>query len=609
LENFKHNSNKKLQMTTSRTISKLSGFIFLAILLACISCGGESTGDEGQNVKKSSIPDGFVVRVHLNSNTSGLNALLAGTAVASEILDPNVHCRLLETDPDDFGPRPYLAVGRPEIKILETGGMAISYEIREEAVWDNGTPISAYDYAFTLKVIKNPKSDAASLRPWVEFVEDVVIDDHNPKKFTVICSKTYLLAEHVTGALPVFPAYFYDPQGLMSDFTLPELNSKTNIDRLKADPRIRDFAEVFNEKYNHEPDMIVGGGPYQITEVATHQHIKLTRKKEWWGDKVDVDYIAAYPEKIHFKIIDDDNNAILSLKEQELDVMSHIPEDHFLELEGNTRATDNFHFYSPNSFDYKYIGINTKDPKLSDVRVRKAIAHLVDKQHVVDQLSSGLASAVNGPVSPLKTYCNKDVPELEFSIEKAKALLAQAGWTDTDGDNILDKVVAGQKLDLKLKTVYPQGKQFYKNLAQILKDEASRVGIEIDMIAVEGSVLFDDLKKRNFDLICLGWSRSPNLDDFKQIWHTSSDTYDGSNASGFGTEESDQLIDDIRTTIDEAKRNEMYMRFQEIIGEEQPYIFLVAPKQCIAINKRFTDAPASSLRPGYWVRLFKLAEN
>jgi len=395
----------------------------------------------------------------------------------------------------------------------------------------------------------------------------------------------------------------------MSDFTLPELNSDTNLDRLKDDPRIKDFAEVFNEKYNHEPEMIIGGGPYQVTEVATHQHIKLTRKKEWWGDKVDVDYIAAYPEKIHFKIIDDDNNAILSLKEQELDVMSHIPEDHFLDLKENSRATDNFHLYSPNSFDYKYIGINTKDPKLNDVRVRKAIAHLVDKQHVVDELSSGLASAVNGPVSPLKKYCNKNVPELEFSIEKAKALLTEAGWADSDGDNILDKVVEGQKLDLKLKTVYPQGKQFYKNLAQILKDEASRVGIDIDMIAVEGSVLFDDLKKRNFDLICLGWSRSPNLDDFKQIWHTSSDTYDGSNASGFGTEESDKLIEDIRTTIDETKRNEMYMRFQEIIAEEQPYVFLVAPKQCIAINKRFTNAPASSLRPGYWVRLFKLAEN
>ncbi len=481
-------------------------------------------------------------------------------------------------------------------------------KIREEAVWDNGTPITAEDVIFTTKTIKNPKVNAALLRSFFESVEDIIINDNNPKKFTVICNKSYHLAEFVISTQLVFPAYFYDPQGLMIDFSIPELNDPSNLGQLIANPRIVDFAEEFNTKYSHEPEMIVGAGPYKVTEVVTHQVIKLERKKDWWGDNIDVDYIAAYPPKILYKIIDDDNTSILSLKEQELDVMTYVPEEHFLELKESKRASDNFNFYAKNSFAYRYIGINMNQSKLNDVRVRKAIAHLVDKQVVIDELCNGLASIVDGPVSPLKKYYNHNIPKVEFSVSKAKELLTEAGWVDTDGDNILDKVVDGKRISLNLKFVYPQGKQFYKDIAQILKDEAARVGIHIEMASREWAVLMDDLKGRNFDLICLGWGQTPFLDDFKQTWHTSSDTYEGSNIVGFGNHQTDLLIDNIRETIDESKRNEMYLKFQEIVAEHQPYIFLVAPKLCTAISKRFKNAPASALRPGYFVRLFQLAE-
>ncbi|MBL4649814.1 MAG: hypothetical protein JKY03_08785 [Aureispira sp.] len=353
---------------------------------------------------------------------------------------------------------------------------------------------------------------------------------------------------------------------------------------------------------------MVGAGPYQVSEIKTGQHVKLVRKKNWWGDKVNVDYIAAYPTKIYFKIIENDNNALLSLKEQELDVMTYIPADKFLELKKNERAVKNFNFYTPDAFGYRYIGMNMAQPKLSDVRVRKALAHLVDKKHLVEEICSGLATSVNGPVSHLKNSYNKDIPTISFNIEKAKALLDEAGWKDTDGDNIRDKIVEGQKLSLSLKFLYPKGKQLYKDIGQVLKDEAIRAGIDINMIKTEGAVMLEDLKKREFDLTCLGWSQSPLPDDFKQIWHTTSNTYEGNNMVGFGNEESDKLIEEIRKTMDEEKRNQMYRRFQEIIADQQPYVFLFSPKSCTAVSKRFKNSEAVSLRPGYFVRYFQLAD-
>lgn len=586
-------------------IIQIQKLFLLGLFAVCMSCGGGKTPGTETDPK---APKDFTVRVLLRGNTDGLNALLAQSAISTEILDHNVHSTLLEMNPEGYELRPFLAVARPEIKVQGDGKMTITYEIREEAVWDNGTPITGHDYAFTLKAIKNPKTDAAPLRPFFEFVEDVVIDQNNPKKFTIVCNKPYLLSEFATGASVILPAYFYDAQGLMSDFKITELNNPANYDKLSNDPRIVDFAADFNNNYNHEPEKIVGAGPYQVTEINTHQHVKLERKKNWWGDKANVDYIVAYPEKILFRIIDDDNNALMSLKERELDVMTYIPEEQFLELQNNDRVTQHFNLYTPNSFSYKYIGLNMKNDKLSDVRVRKAIAHLVDKKHVVEQLCSNLATPVNGPISALKKYYNKNIPEIDFNIEKAKALLAEAGWKDSDKDNILDKMVGGQKVSLKLKFLYPQGKQFYKDIAQVLKDEAARVGVEIELMPTEWSVMLEDMKKRNFDLICLGWSQQPTLDDFKQVWHTSSNTPEGSNIVAFGNKESDQLIDKIRETMDETQRNEMYMKFQEIVAKEQPYIFLVAPKLCTAISKRFTNATSTAMRPGYMVRLFKLEE-
>ncbi len=591
----------------SNNIFRFSNLFLICCFLSCLSCNSTSTEENTEtNSKKKIVDEEFTVRIYLGGNTDGLNGILAQSAISGEILDNNVHASLLEANPDGFEFRPFLATERPEIKVLEDGSMTMDFEIREEAVWDNNTPVTAKDVAFTLKAIKNPKVNSAHLRPWFEFIEDVIIDDDNPKKFTIKCNKTYLLAEAVAGAFGVYPAYFYDPQELMSVFSIPELNNPANLNKLKSNSRIIDFADDFNFKFTHEPDMIVGGGAYQVTEMATHQYIKLELKENWWGNNVDVDYIAAYPEVLLFKIIDDDNNAILSLKEQELDVMTYIPEESFIELKENKRATDNFHLYTPNSFAYKYIGFNMNRPKLKDVRVRKAISHLLDKDIVVNELCSGFASTVDGPVNPMKKYYNKNLPKIEFNIEKAKSLFKEAGWSDSDGDNILDKVIDGKKTQMSLKFIYPQGKQFYKDVVQILKDEAERVGVHIDMVSSEWSVMQKDLNNKNYDLSGLGWGQTPFLDDFKQIWHTSS--FAGSNTVGFGNEETDLLIDQIRVTMDESKRNEMYLKFQEMVVEQNPYIFLVSPKLCTAISKRFKNAPSTPLRPGYWVRLFQLAD-
>ncbi len=116
----------------------------------------------------------------------------------------------------------------------------------------------------------------------------------------------------------------------------------------------------------------------------------------------------------------------------------------------------------------------------------------------------------------------------------------------------------------------------------------------------------DDIQKRDFELMSLTWQQSPADDDLTQIWHSKSDTADGSNRVGFNNPEADKIIDELRVCMDEEKRRELYLRVQEIIADEQPYIFLVTPSERIIINKKFTNTQVSTARPGFRAGEFKL---
>lgn len=600
------------------TTNHLSTMIYAAVryllwvgLVLSLGACNSPNDPEPAETPKNTLNQEFTVKVFSKDDPGDLNALVTQNGYANNILDQNVHAALLELNPnnyDDF--LPYLAVSRPTIEAMDGDRVAIRYEIRPEANWDDGTPITGDDVAFTLKAVKNPRVNSAPLRTFVEFVQDIEIDPTNPKKFTLYC-KPYLLAEAATGTLSIFPAYFYDPQALLSEYTVADLSDDSRTEEMMKEQRLIDFAEDFNGNYSNEPDQIVGAGPYQVAEIQRGQFVRLERKKDWWGDQVDAAHINAYPTTLMYRVLADDNNAITALKEQELDVMNYIPEEKYLEIKENERINQHFNLYTPPGFAYRYIGINTKRPQLSDVRVRRALAHLIDKDYVANDLANGLATPVNSPVSTLKPHFNKNLPTVKFDVEKARQLLAEAGWADSDGDNVLDKMIDGKRESLRLRFIYGQGKQFYKDVAQILKDEAARVGIEIVLTPLEFSVMIERLQDRDYDLSCLAWGQGPLLDDFKQIWHTESDSRNGSNMVSFGNAETDQLIEQIRVTTDDTdgKRTQLYHRFQEIVAEQQPYVFLVAPKLCTAIHKRFTNAPALSMRPGHMVRLFQLDPN
>ncbi|MFK7798197.1 MAG: ABC transporter substrate-binding protein [Aureispira sp.] len=598
-------------MKISQTLKHLG--LAIGLLSALTACNGDTptNPDPSVNQTETNTTRSELV-IHEIDDPDGMNPLVSNAA-NSLYIHNNMFSKLLVYDLQTLKLTPQLAKTLPEIKVLDegpyAGGMSLTYEIHPEAKWENGDPITAADYVFTIKAIKNPKVNGAQLRPYFDFLDAIEVDSENDRKFTIYSKQRYFRAEESSGQEAfVLPEYHYDPEGLMQSFTIEQLSDPANQDELMRNPTISRFAQAFNSaEYSRDPAMVVGSGPYKFVEWSERQRIVLERKTDWWGDKVEGrQTLEAFPPKIIYRVISDMTAAITNAKDGQIDVIRTIPPTKYIELKEDPNFSSNFDLSTPDQFAYHYIGFNLKRPQFKDKRVRRAIAHLIDRDEMIGAIFEGMAIKTNGPINPTKPYYNENLKDIEYNPELAAQLLKEAGWKDSDGDNILDKMVDGKKVDMKVEFKYNQGNTVRKNIGQILMDEAARVGIEVTLTPVEFAKLLTDADKREFDMVALAWVKTPGLDDMKQVWHSEADRQGGSNRVGFGTPESDQLIDEIRVTLDKEKQRALYLRVQEIIYEEQPYVFLFVPAERIAINNRFDGTEVSPQRPGYRDASFKL---
>ncbi len=551
----------------------------------------------------------FIVNVRLADDPGKLNPLLSLNGYAEQVMG-SIFMSLQEFDSGDYSLRPALARKAPIHRKIDTGpltgGIAYDFEILEAAKWDDGKPVLASDYVFSLKAMFNPEVAAAPYRSFFDFIDEVVIDEKNPKRFSVLTNKTYFLSEAAMSSISIYPQHIYDPESLLEAFSIPDLKNDS-ITKTSKEILLK-FANQFQSPlHSSDPKGIIGCGPYKLVEWESGQTIILQKKENWWGDKLAKEQPAliALPDEIRYKIIPDNAAALAALKGGQLDVVSEINPQAFSELKQNTYVKKTFDLHTAPTLKFYYIALNGKRPWLNDSKVRRAIAHLTDVEQIIKSYLGGLVQRVTGPIHPSKPFYNHELPPIEFDIKKASQLLAEAGWTDSDGDGILDKNIKSRKEQLSLKYIYTSDNETGEAVGLLLKQAAERVGIRINVTGMEFSTAVKAYRGRDYDLAYFLWSKLPGPQDMKQLWHTSSDIPNGGNRTGFGDSSSDALIDSISTTLDEETRKDLYLRIQKRIYDDQPYVFLYAPLERIVINKKF-KASTSALRPGFSIRQFHL---
>lgn len=474
----------------------------------------------------------------LNAEPKSLNPI-----TTSELYSRYVRAYITETlmnrDVDTYKWKPLLA----ESYTTSKDGKMFTFKLRKELKWHDGKPVTAKDVKFSFDVIFIPEYKANHLRPYYEGVEYAkVIDDHT---IAFKMKQKYFKNFDVVAGLTVIPMHIYK-------------DAKKGAKKNKS---------------------LIGTGPYKLEKWQKGRRIILKRNKSWWGNNV-LDYKAEYNfNKIIFRFVGEDNIRLEMLKKGDLDFVDmDNPEIFVKKAVGPLWGKKVFKKKVSNSAPkaYRYIGFNFKREIWQDLRVRQAMAHLVNRQFLNDKFRFGMSELATGPYYRKSPYANKSIKPFEFNPKKSLKLLKAAGWADTDKDGVLDKVINGKKVDFRF-TLINANKVVMKYYT-VFKEDAKKIGVDVQLKLLEWNALVKLLDEKNFDAVTMGWGGGSVEPDPKQIWHSSSSARGGSNYISYSNKKVDTLIDQLREELNEKKRIPLHKKIHKLIHNDVPYVFLFNDK-------------------------------
>lgn len=481
--------------------------------------------------------DPNVLVEHINAEPGLLNPILSTDAYASNV-QSYIFETLLDLDNETLNFKPVLS----ERWEVSKDHLQYTFYLRKNVKWQDGEPFTADDVVYSYNKIQDPKVDAAIQRISFKDVEKVKALDTYTVRFTY--KKPYFRALLVCGAIPIVPKHIFDDG--------------------------RDFN---SHPANRSP---IGTGPFIFKEWKTKQKIVLEQNKSYWKEPPQLKGIV-------FRIIEDSTVPFQELKKGNIDLAS-------IRAIQWERGTDSSSFKGQfNKAEYflpgySYIGWNMEKPFFNDKMVRRALSMMIDKEKVLRTMLFGHGVIVEGDQYYFSDAYDRSIQPYPFNKEEALKLLEASGWVDHDGDGIRDKNGVPFKFDF----LYGAGSNFAAQLATMLREDLLKAGILMELRGLEFNALIRSLDSRDFDAVTLAWSGAPVMNDPYQIWH-SSQISEGSNFVGFKNKEADEVIENIRSEFDDAKRNVLYKKLQKILHEEQPYTFLFTQASLVAYNKRFTN--------------------
>jgi peptide/nickel transport system substrate-binding protein len=415
-------------------------------------------------------------------------------------------------------------------------GKRITFHLRKGVTWHDGKPFTSEDVLFTYRRMIAPNTPTA-------YAEDFkqVKRAEAPDPYTVV----------VEYGKPFAPALASWGMHILPKHLLAE------------------YPDISRSPLNKKP---VGTGPFRFVEWKTGEKTVFETNPDYFEGR-------PYLSRVITRVIPDPATMFLELKSGGIDMMGVTPLQYTRQTE-TEEFRKSFHKYRYLSFGYTYLGFRLSHPLFSDKRVRQAIAHAIHKKEIIDGVLFGLGQEATGPYKPGTWVHNPDVKRYPFDPEKAKALLAEAGWKA--GDGVLEK--GGRAFSFTVLT--NAGNESRAKTAAIIQQNLAAVGIKMEIRTLEWAAFINEfVDKRKFDAVILGWSISQDPDQY-DIWSSKKTGPKELNFVGFQDAEVDRLLEEGRRTFEAEGRKKAYFRIQEILAEEQPYVFLYYPDALPVVHKR-----------------------
>ncbi len=482
-------------------------------------------------------PKGGVLNYHLENEPESLHPIMNGDLYTSYV-NGYVQDSMCTRDFNTWELMPRIA----EKWETSKDGLQFTFTIRPDAYFHNGENVTAEDVKFSLDHIREPKLQALDLVPYFEGIVKTEVLEKYKIKFTT--KEKYFKNLSVICGITIIPKSVYS-------------NVEKSIKMQKES---------------------VGAGPYKIEKYNKGQMITIKKFDNWYGDKMPYYKGHFNFNLINFKFTKEPAVVAEKLKKGELDYAELQRADDYLAVAGKPfkalfnapkflgKAVKN---QMPKS--YGFIGFNFLDPILKDKSVRTAFAHLVNRNEMNKKFYEDLNDLATGPVS-VNSNQAADVKPIDFNPAKAKDLLTKAGWTDADKNGVLEKVIDGQKTELKLTFIYAR-KESEKQWT-IIKEDCKKAGVDLELKFLEWNSFLKTVDDKKMQLYAMGWSGGDVEMDPKQIWHSTSNGKGGSNRGSYSNPEVDKLIDQGRAELDPVKRGVMFKKAYTLIAQDVPYVFL-----------------------------------
>ncbi len=524
--------------------------LWLIVICICLMSACSNSEDAAKKLKSNydvphpTSPGGTMIDA-MTGEPSGLIAMIAGESAASAIAG-NIFNSLLKYDKNLD-----LTGELAQSWEVSADQRTITFHLKPNLKWADQQPLSSADVLFTWQKV----TDDNTRTPYgSDFKLVSKAEAPDAQTFRVTYAVPYAPALDTWAGLHILPKHLLQDQ------------------------------DINNTAFARHP---VGSHYYKLSDWKNGQYLKLSRNPYASQGQANIEHLLS-------RIIPDKAAQFLELSADNIDSMALNPIQYARIFPSRPDLSNNIGLYKELGNSYSYMGFNLKRKPFDDVRVRQAINYAIDKQEIIDGVLLGLGEPVASPYKPGTRWSNPKLKPYPYDPNKARALLREAGFADTNGDGILEK--DGKPFSFEILTNQNKEREM---TAVLIQRRLKEVGIEVNIRVLEwASFLGRFIKPKQFDAVVLGWSLSLDPDQYG-IWHSSQQAPGQFNFISYSNPQADKLLEAGRIELNPDKRMKIYHAFSKILLEDSPVIYLSAGYGLSAIHKRVkgisSPAPAAGI--------------
>jgi len=538
--------NNKILKKRNAQVSSI--FLLLTFLAACNNPTSDLSQKNLINLDKNypSQLGGTLIDAMIGE-PSGLISMIAGESASSAITS-NIFNKLLK-----YNKNLDLEGELAESWQISADQKTITFKLKPNLKWSDGMPLTSADVLWTWHAVIDEKTGSPYASDY-QLVKKAETPD--ALTFSVTYEQAYAPALDSWAGLQILPKHLLEGQ------------------------------DLHTTAFARKP---IGSNYYKLDSWTHGENLKLSRNPASVLGQAKIDNLVT-------RIIPDSSAQFLELMADNIDNMGLDPIKYARIIPARPELQQKLALYKELGNSYTYLGFNLKHKPFDDVRVRRAINYAIDKQEIIDGVYLGLGINIASPYKPGTRWSNPDLKPYPYDPAKAKTLLKEAGFADTNSDGILDR--DGKPFSFEIIT--NQNKEREKS-SVLIQRRLKDVGIDVRIRAIEwASFISRFIKTGDFDVVVLGWGLGLDPDQYN-IWHSSQQAPGQFNFIGYNNPAVDKLLEQGRLELNPDKRTQIYHEFARVLLEDSPIVYLSAGYGLTAIHKRVKgiDNPAPPAGVGW----------